>query len=346
MKKKITSKLVLFFSVVLSIAGLFLVLLELYNFRKGFIKQYNKNTGAYLEVLMANGAYAAKQSGIAYTDGVIRTIESEFPTSAKTFCMVGENNKILFLRDKTKTEELFDTTVEEYIGYDDGAYRTVPKIVSESQYLEDGQRFWVTRADSMTDTGIVTIAICTQEAYLLSTADFKVLQQHVVLYFGLLTAAFITSVVVLRHRVKEKEKRENELSGKLTESRTIIEQLVKKLESRENSETVSGEGCYYPRSIVERVLAELTREQRRKSRKVMIHLENSDAVVLVRMSVLLERMLNGTGLFCLWTETEFQVIMLNAEPENVNNFAKQLVLQYRIMFQKEIEGVHITIDRL
>lgn len=329
-KRKKADKKWILFSIVLSMVCGALMFVEIRNCREGYLQQYEKSTGMYLEALVLNGQYLAGQTEKEFTEGMIRVIETEFPTSARSFCLVGKNNEILFLRDKTKTAEMYDLTVEEYI----------------RDCLEGKDSYLITRMDYETDAGVVTVAICTQEDYLLKSGRYNVLQQHLLVYLCLLAVAFVVSVVYLSVRLKEKKCREQELCVKLAQDRTIIERLSKRLESRKHRDVMGGEGSFYARNVVERVLGKLTREQRKKCRKVIVYFDKKDQATMVRLAVLLERMLNGAGIFCLWAEDEYQIILLNADDEIVENVAKQLILQYREMFQREPEEVHVIVDRL
>lgn len=345
MKKKKVSKSLIVTSVILSILCIFLVLVELYNNKKGYINQYGKQMEMYVETLLSNSEYRAKEENVGLEEGMIRTIETEFPTSSRCFCLVGKDNEILFLRDKTKTAEIFDTTVAMYIGLE-GAY--VPRFQSNTTTtrLQNGERYLVTRVDVQTETGLLTLAVCMQENYLLASGNYKVFQQHMMVYIGLLVIALVVGVSFLSIRVREKTEWGESLQEQLIKDRVLIEKQAKRLESRERGDVMGGEGSFYPRSVVERVLNELTREQRRRCRKIMVYFDDKNHVLCVQLSVLIERMLNGIGVFCLWAEDEFQIIVFNAENEAVENIAKQLVVQYKNMFQKDLKNVKIVVDRL
>ncbi len=345
MKKKLNKKL-LFFAVLLSIACVVLSLAEIYNSRKSYIEQYEKNTEMYLDSLLLNGQYRAKEQNTDLTEGIIQIIETEFPTSAQMFCLVGKDNEILFLRDQVGTAELYDVTVADYIGAGKPDNIRNGKINSTVSYLQKKDRYVITRIDKETEQGILTVAVCTKETYLLKNGNFDMLIQHLLVYIGLLAIAFFVFVAYLSMRVREQTERETSLSEQLTNDRALIERMSKHLERHEKGDVMGGESSYYPRSVVERVLSNLTREQRRNSRKIMIYCEKNSQVMLVRMAVLIERILNGRGIFCLWAEDEYQIVVLNAENETVENIVKQLLVQYRDMYQADIDEIRITIDRL
>lgn len=328
-KKKADKKWILFSIVFSSICGA-LMFVEIRNCRNEYIKQYEKSNRMYLEALVSNGQYLAAQTGAEFTEEMIHVFETEFPTSARSYGLVGKENEILFLRDRTKTAEMQHTTLEEYF----------------SDCLEGKEAYQITRMDCETENGTVIVAICTQESYLLKNGRYPVLQQHMFVYFGLLAVAFVVSTVYLSVQLKERRGRERELCVKLAQDRTTIERLSRQLESRKHRDVMGGEGSFYSRNVAERVLGKLTREQRKKCRKVIVYFDRKDSATMVRLAVLLERMLNGAGIFCLWSENEYQMILLNADDEIVENVAKQLVLQYRAMYQREPENVHVIIDRL
>lgn len=344
-KKKLNKKL-LFSAVLLSIACVILSLAEIYNSRKSYIEQYEKNTELYLDSLLLNGQYRAKEQNTGLAEGIIQVIETEFPTSARMFCLVGMENEILFLRDQVGTAELYDVTVADYIGAGEPGNIRSGKINSTVSRVQKKDRYVITRMDKETEQGILTVAVCTQESYLLKSGNFDMLLQHLSVYIGLLAIAFVVFVAYLSMKVREQIQREASLAEQLTNDRVLIEKMSRHLERHEKGDVMGGEGSYYPRSVVERVLANLTREQRRNSRKAMIYCEKNSQLMMVRMAVLIERILNGRGIFCLWAEDEYQIVVLNAENETVENIVKQVLVQYRDMYQADIDGIRITIDRL
>ncbi len=343
-KKNRTGKKLTVCAVLLGVACSLLTLIELLGARSSYLEQYSKDTELYLRMLVTNGGYRAQQLGVDIAEGIISTIESDFPTSAKVYCLVGKDDTILFLRDAAETAELFDTTVEEYLG--SGTKSRIPAVTTTTERLQNGSRYLVTRLDLETEIGFITVAICTQEAYLLAAGGLDVLLQRNLLYVGLLVIAYLASVVFLTSKIREKEAKEEELAGKLSQDRGVIERLEKSLESRNKGEAIEGEGGFYTKEVVERVLSELTPEQRERSWQVVIHLDEEDQTMLVRLGVLLDRLLNGVSVCCLWEENEYRVLMLNTEEEGAVNFAKQFILQYQNMFQKDIDSTRITIVRL
>ena len=336
----------MFFAVLLSIACVVFSLAEMYNSRKSYIGQYEKDMEMYLESMLSNGSHLSQKQNTDFTDGVIQAIETEFPTSAQVFCLVGLDDTILFLRDQVGTAALYDITVTDYIGAGEPGNVSRGIINSTVSKIQKKDRYVITRVDKETEQGLVTVAICTKENYLLKAGNFDMLLQHLLVYIGLLVIAFLVFVAYLTARLREKTERETSLAEQLTNERILIERMSRHLERHENGEVMGGESSYYPRSVVERVLSNLSREQRKNSRKMMIYCEKNSQVMLVRMAVLIERILNGRGIFCLWAEDEYQIIVLNTGNGTMENIAKQLLVQYRDMYQAEIDEIRITIDRL
>jgi len=344
MKKNKIEKRFMVYAIGLSIICVFLSVVELFNSKSSYMKQYEKNMEMYLDTLLVNGSYMAAESELPFTEGLIRSIELEFPTSSKTFCMVGKDNAILFLRDKTKTAELFDVTVAEYLGQEADGEKS--RIYTTENEFQDGDRYLVTRVDLEDESGVVTVAICTQIKYLLASSNYNMLLQHILLYVGLLGVAFIICAVVLSMRMRENVDRQGALSAQLSKDRAIIDRMTKRIESREHRDVMGGEGSFYSKSVIEQVVGSLSIKQKRKSRQILVHINKNNQVMAVRLAVLIEHLLNGIGIFCLSKEDEYQIILLNADNEAIENVAKQLVVQYKNMFQEDLEDVHIKIAEL
>lgn len=345
-KKKKNNRVWLVISVGLSVAFFLLMLDEVETCKDRYLSQYTKTMESYLETLIENGRYVAMQSETELTDGVITAIEEQFPTSSKCFCFVGKENEILFLRDREKTEEVSKVTLETYLGESVSGIRRMFRVGTTRNEFRDGECYWVSRLDLEEESGIVTVGICTQEQYLLTTGNFNLLQRHLLLYVGLFAVAYVICTIFLLSGIKERDEKAESLKVQLSNEIMTVERLSQKLESREHSDVMGGEGCFYSRNIVERMLSELTEEQRGRCRKIIVHLNTSEQAVAVRFAVLMERMLKGMGVFCLWEDNEYQIVVLNMENEAVENLAKQLVIQYRKVFQKEIGEVRIIVDRL
>lgn len=345
-KKKKNNRLWLVVSVGLSMAFFLLMLDEVETCKDRYLSQYTRTMESYLETLIENGRYVAKQSEMGLTDGVITAIEEQFPTSSKCFCFVGKENEILFFRDREKTEEVSKVTLETYLGESVSGIRRMFRVGTTRNEFRDGECYWVSRLDLEEESGIVTVGICTQEQYLLTTGNFNLLQRHLLLYVGLFGVAYVICTIFLLSEIKERDEIAEALKVQLSNEIVTVERLSQKLESREHSDIMGGEGCFYSRSIVERMLSELTKEQRKRCRKILVYLNTSEQAVAVRFAVLMERMLKGVAVFCLWDDNEYQIVVLNMEDEAVENLAKQLVIQYRKVFQKEIGAVRIVVDRL
>lgn len=345
-KKRKKNRIWLIISVGLSMIFFLLMYEEVQTCIDRYLSQYTETMEAYLETLVENGRYVAEQTETDLADGVIAAIEEQFPTSSKCFCFVGRENEILFLRDRKRTDEVVDVTLETYLGETVSGIRRMFRVGTTKNEFRDGESYRVSRVDLETEKGILTVGICTQEKYLLTAGNFNLLQRHLLLYVVLFALAYVISTVFFLSGFKERDVKAESLENQLSNEIITVERLSNKLESIEHSDVMGGEGCFYSRGIVERMLSDMTPEQRNRSRKIIVYLNTSEQAVAVRFAVLIERMLKGIGVFCLWDKNEYQIVVLNMNNEAVENFAKQLVIQYRKVFQKEIGNVRIIVDRL
>lgn len=344
-KKQETSKYLVIMSVVLSVLFLGLMLYDTYG-----CMQHNLTIGceekeAYLKILVENGNDQDELSEKSPEEKMIDMIEGEYPTSASDYCFVAVDGELVFLRDRDFTGKLKERDMETYFGLTD----ETPRIDTAYDYTAvvtmNGSNWYVSRYDISVDEKIVTVGICVNQNYMMASGNFDVLIQHVILYMILFSVAFIVSVIFLSHREKENIAMEQKLTEQLAENRRLIERLGERIEAQSDME-YQRENGFCTKRVVEQVLERLSDEQKKKSRKVTIRMESAEPHLIVRYSVLLERMKVSKSICCLWEDQEFLVVLLNTDEAGARNYVKQFLLQYQKMFQSDARDIKISISEL
>lgn len=341
-KKRKAGKYLVAMSVILSVLFLGLLLYDAYNCLARNLNAKCTQKEEYLKVVIDNGNYQADVLGKSVEEGIVDFIEREYPTSASDFCFLALDGRLVYLRDKNTSKGLNDVRVDEYFNLSEG------EIKMETQgntvrVLINGGRYYISRHDVDTGNGVITVGICVSESYLIGESGFDTLTQHIVLYMVLFSVAFIVSVIFLAHRDKENAAMEKKLSEQLVENRKLIERLGEQLEAQSEVD-YQRENGFCTKKTVEKVLEKLTEKQRKKSFRIHILVEEQTPLLLVRCSVLLERLKVNKSICCLWEENEFLIVLLNTEETGAQNFIKHFLLQYQRMFQSDAKGIRITIS--
>lgn len=310
--------------------------------RKRNLERYGETAKQQLQLLLEGAEQVTEE--LPLSDRLLQIIHAAYETNSRAYCFVGRGETLLFVRDEKMTEELYDKSVTDFLGTWEEHAAAEPWV--ETRKFPDGRVYIVAGVCVEAEEGLLTVAICTGEEYVIKQGDFDVLRQRLFVYLVLTGIAYIASVSFLSGKDVASRKQKSELQKQLVNDRQIIERLGTKLEERSSGELSEAEGGMCSREILDGVLASLTPEQREKSRKMMVYLEKKDMLLLSRVSVLLDRMLKDVSVCSLWDETSFYVLLLNVEDEGAVNFAKQFVLQYQKMFRQDIRNVRIVVGKL
>lgn len=328
-------------AVILAVLCTVFVIMDVLACRKSNLEWYEKNAKQQLRLLTGT---ASEGNATISSTALVQTIKREFETNSKNYCIVGTEEELLFVRDDRMTEELYDTSVTELLG--SGKARTPNLPWVETRVFPDGMEYIVAGVCIESEEGLLTVAICAREDYVIKQGDFDVLLQRVFVYLVLTGVAYIASVSFLSGQDTASRQQKHEMQEQLVHNRKIIERLGTKLEERNSSEWLREEGGMCSREILNGVLVALTPEQRKKSRKMMVYVKEKDALMLSRVSVLLDRMLKGVSVCSLWDEDCFYVLLLNTDDEAAANFAKQFILQYQTMFRQDIRDVRAVVGKI
>lgn len=320
-------------SIVLSVLCMVLLVFDVLQCRKANLTLSCREKETYLE--------AVAYSGVFEPEKLMEYIRGQYPTSASDYCFVAVDEEIVFLRDDNFTKSITENNIQAYFGISEHTPKVEGCENSYSVFL-NGIPWYVMFHEQQVEGKEVILGICCSENYLISEGDFDILLQHSVLYMALFSIAFIVSVFFLSHREKENEAMEQQLTQQLVENRRLIERLGERLEAQ-SSMDYRRENGFCSKEVVAGIMEKLTPEQRARSQKIEIRMEETDPQAFVRYSVLLERMKVSKSVCCLWEEDAFLVLLLNTDADGASNFIKQFLLEYQKMFQCDATDIHVAI---
>lgn len=331
-KKNRPSKYLIIMSIVLSVLCMVLLVFDVLQCREANLVQSCKEKETYLEAMAYSGNYNPDQ--------IVAYIEQEYPTSASDYCFVALDEEILFMRDENFTKSLDEKNVLAYLGISEHTPK-MEECAGSYSVLLGGAPWYVIMHEMTVGEQKLLLGICSSETYLISESDFDILLQHSVLYMALFSVAFVVSVFFLSHREKENEEMEQQLTKQLVENRRLIERLGERLEAQ-SSMDYRRENGFCSKEVIVGIMEKLSPQQREKSQKVEIKVNEMNSQTMVKYSVLLERMKVSKSVCCLWEEDTFLVILLNTDENGASNFIKQFLLEHQKMFQCDATDIQVS----
>lgn len=339
MKKKKTEKKLIVLSVVVTILCLGFIFMEISTCRKKITEHHGNHLLQQLQLLEE----AAKQRTVAedkvYSEMLLQVIEEKIETDSRHFCVVGKDGTLLLVRDKRMTLEYSDKSASEFLG---NPAVSTGAGVTEGRF-SDGETYVYAVKTTETAEGTITVAVCTQKKYIWEQVDFDILNQRMIVYLGLTALAYVASVTWLAMSCGKLKQQKEEQNEQLMKNRVLIDKLVNKLDARMSGALVDEDGGLYSREIVEQVMGTMTPEQKKRSYCLMIEMQENSPDLLVRLSVVLDRLLTGGSICCLWEENQFRAVLMNVEEEVAITLSKQLIMQYQRMFQQDLNGVSVKV---
>lgn len=341
MKKKKTEKKLIVLSVVVTILCLGFIFMEISTCRKKITEHHGNHLVQQLQLLEE----AAKQRTLAedkvYSEVLLQVIAEKIETDSRHFCVVSKDGTLLLVRDKRMTLEYSDKSASEFFG-DPESTVSAEVGVTEGRFA-DGETYVYAVKTTETAEGTITVAVCTQKKYIWEQVDFDILNQRMIVYLGLTALAYVASVTWLAMSCGKLKQQMEEQSEQLTKNRVLIDKLVNKLDARMSGALVDEDGGLYSKEIVEQVIGTMTPEQKKRSYCLQIEMQESSPDLLVRLSVVLDRLLTGGSICCLWEENQFRAVLMNVEEEVAITLSKQLIMQYQRMFQQDLNGVSVKV---
>lgn len=331
-------------AVLLSLIVLGFVWFELRQIRENIITQSKETSKVWLGRLTENGMFQAEQQGTTVTEGIMEAVNALFPTSSRYFCVVGVSDRVMLFRDAVmKTEKQGETI--------NSLFRNMKWEKQEAVSVADGsffdeERYLIVKQDMEFGSEKITLAVCMAEDYLFSSYSYDICRQQILLQTILLGFAYIACLIYLTRKMIEMDADKMQYKKVMVEQRKNIEHLQERMESRLNGTTINGEGGLYSKEIVEQVLSGLTAEQKKKSRQLVVRVDEQNQDMLIQLGVLLDRLLTGMSVGCLWSRNEYIILLMDVDDAGAMNFARQIIVKYQNTYQKDVTATKISIDRL
>lgn len=282
-------------------------------------------------------------------DTIISNIKEDFPTSSSVYCFVALNDKMIYIKDQSTTQELLnknEISVERYLNQkgkktvilDNPAKKTIQVV------MDDNIKYYVSM-DTISYRGdVITLGICTKVNYIIKKYSFDILVLHLGTYFALFVIGFISTAYFFYKRVKQDKLDIEELKNELSNNRLLMDKLNEEVWEVTSSEMSNNLYGFFPKGVVQNVLSNLTIEQSKLTLKIFIHINSPGKEIFINIAALLERFYIIKNISCFWNEEEFLVLLLNATNKDAVLFEKFVRRQYRTKYNKNIDDVIFDIE--
>lgn len=346
-KRKKQNWSLIFISVSVVLLFLFLILMEMNHTRMKVLQNSSQENETYLEILMNSSSEIAESKGENLSDVLMRQMHETFSVSASSYMVAAKNDEIFWLMDEEITNNYAGSSLERYLKSDKNQKQKLEEAENSFQVtLEDKENYIVSLAE-MTDRddNKITIAIIENSDYLLKHIFFDTLQIHILFYFILLSISFLSVVVYLVYRERDKVQEIEQLKIDSSTDRLQIEELEDRMFSN-SQERHMGDSIFFPVELVEEVVDKLTVEQRKNSVRLIIKAGDIGEKALMQLAVMIERMKLKKCLCCFLGNNTFLILLLNRNENTAESFVQQLFAQYELNFGTAIFHVEYFIEPL
>lgn len=326
-KSKRNNRIIISISAVsLEIILSFLLLYIFYVAIVNNVNEYKSNQKLLADSMMKTAVIQVDKYNNDFKKSMISYIENTFPTSSSKYCIFGENNKIVFLKDENTTSTLVDEKINNYF--------------INNISLRDKQLYIVSKSEIKYNNVKYTLLVCTRQNYQLKKVKLYETRLYCLGFFILFGAMLITVIIITFYSLRQEENHNKALNKEIKTNRRIIEKLENdKIKHYVNSEK---EFSFYNKSIVSEVIAGLTEEEKKKSVQIDIVISNRKMEHFVFITSVLGRIKGDNSIACYWGENQFKVLLINSKREEALEFIQLFISKYKAESEEKAEELIIT----
>jgi hypothetical protein len=257
-------------------------------------------------------------------------VEDYFPTSSSLFCIIAKNDKIMFYKDQNTTANLSDSSVENYLNHDVVVINNNSFLLSKSVAEYNNDQY--------------SLIICTRQDYYLKKIKLTEIRLYCMGFFFLYGTMLSVILIYIFYKLRAEEKGNTILVNEVHKDRLLIELLEDdKKKHYANSEK---EYSFYSRYIAEEVIANMTREEKKKCVQIDIIVENSKMEHFIFITAILAR-IKGTNSIAYYREkNQFKVLLLNSNKEEALEFINLFISKYKAESEEKVEELKVIASRL
>ena len=315
------------------ILGLVLNLLIFYFFQIAIeknINTYQENQKLLADSLLNNAGLRQDNNNSDITEKLSGYIKEHFPTSSSVYCIITENDNVMFYKDDNTTSSLVEDHISQYF--------------HGSLSLRDNKKYILSKSEMQYNGINYALIIATKSDYYLKKIKLLEIRLYCMGFFSLYGATLLVVLIYHLYKLKSEEKNNQILKTEIRKNR----QLIDFLEEDRNRHFAHSEKefSFYSRSIVEEVITNMTKEDIEKCIQIDITVENPRMEHFIFITAILSRIKGDNSIASYWEKNSFKVLLLNSSKTEALDFMNLFIRKYKSESEEKVEELKVVASRL
>jgi hypothetical protein len=257
-------------------------------------------------------------------------IKEYFPTSSSVYCIITKNDNVLFYKDENTTSSLVEDDINQYF--------------RNNLSLRDNRKYILSKSEIQLNGDNYALIIATKLNYYLKKTKLLEIRLYCMGFFSLFGAALIVVLIYHLYKLRSEERNNQILKTEIRKNR----QLIDLLEDDRNRHFANSEKefSFYNRSIVEEVIAHMTKEDIEKCIQIDITVENPKMEHFIFITAILSRIKGDNSIASYWEKNSFKVLLLNSNKKEAMDFMNLFINKYKSESEEKVEELKIAASRL
>ncbi|WP_310602466.1 hypothetical protein [Anaerosporobacter sp.] len=311
------------------------------------VLQYASQNNSYLKLFVTQFVDEDGEDTVT-EETIISNIKEKFPTSSSMFLVLYQGEEIIFVRDETMTNKIVAMESQERSELQVIKKDVLSNTIDDTYevVLKNKSKYIISVASIETGEEPFVLVLCTTENYYKKLFNMSAFEIHFMFYLFVFAVLFLLVTVYLYYQKRGILKERDTYKKQLVESRLKMEQLEGQLLQTPKYTLPYISFGYVEKRIVEEIMEELTRKQKKKSMKVTITLKEATREEISNFVVCLERNRIENCISCLWSKDTFVLLLLNRKEETADSYVKQLLICYKENFKDILNSIECSMERL
>lgn len=291
---------------------------------------YQDNQNQLASSFLNNAAAQTDSNRSDLLTTLTSSIKSEFPTSSSVYCIITKNQTVAYYKDDNTTSVLLGESIDQYF--------------RGNLSLRDNKRYLLSQSDIMYNDDAYSLIIATKEPYYLKKIKLPEIRLYCIGFFFLYAAMMNVILIYHFYKLDTEEKNNHILTNELRKNRKLIELL----EDDRNKHYVNSEKefSFYNRSIIEEVIAGMTKEELKKSIQIDIIVENPKMEHFIFITAILGRIKGNNSIASYWEKNQFKILLLNSDKKDAVEFINLFINKYKSESEEKVEELKIIASRI
>ncbi len=316
-------------TIVIGIISCFvMILLIFYVFENAIqrnVSVYQENQTLLASSYLYSAATQASDNDDDITSRLVSYIKSDFPTSSSVYCIITRNDQIAFYKDENTTSTVMNDPLNHYL--------------RDNISLRDNESYLLSKTEIMYNKDTYSLILCTKESYYLKKIKLPEIRLYCMGFFFLYGAMMIVLLIFNLYKLNSVEKSNTNLKNEIRKNR----QLIELLENDKNKHYVNSEKefSFYNRSIIDEVIARMTKDEINSSIQIDIFVENPKMEHFIFITAILGRIKGNNSIASYWEKNQFKILLLNSNKKEAMDFINLFINKYKSESEEKVEELKV-----